>query len=113
VWSARYAGYGASDEENLLKLLLELDGVAPGRRSARYRCVIALVRERGDPAPLIAHGSWEGSIALAPCGRGGFGYDPIFVPTGATHSAAEMSATEKNAVSHRAQALAGLLAQLS
>ena len=112
VYSARYAGPAASDGENLNKLLMELDGVPAGSRGARYRCVIALVRDGEDAAPVLAHGSWEGSIAPAPRGNGGFGYDPIFVPAGAAHTAAEMSAAAKNAVSHRAQALSRLLAQL-
>jgi XTP/dITP diphosphohydrolase len=71
--------------------------------------VIVRVRSASDPAPLIATGSWEGRIADAPRGTGGFGYDPVFVPAGETLTAAEMSAAEKNAVSHRARALRALL----
>ena len=109
VRSARYAGPAASDEENLRRMLAELDGVPPSRRGARYRCVIAMVRGPDDATPLLAHGSWEGSIATGPRGSGGFGYDPIFIPDGAVHTAAEMTAEEKNAVSHRAVALHRLL----
>jgi guanylate kinase/non-canonical purine NTP pyrophosphatase (RdgB/HAM1 family) len=109
VRSARFCGEGASDQANLQRLLAELHEVPPPFRAARYRCVIALVRGADDPEPLIAHGTWEGEIAREPRGTGGFGYDPIFVPVGAQHTAAELDAAEKNAVSHRAQALRRLL----
>jgi XTP/dITP diphosphohydrolase len=112
VRSARYAGEGASDAANLALLLSELEGVAPARRSARYQCVVAWVRAADDPAPLIAHGTWEGHIALEPRGRGGFGYDPAFIPSGGQHTAAELSAEEKNRVSHRALATRALIAAL-
>jgi XTP/dITP diphosphohydrolase len=116
VWSARFAGEGARDEENLQHLLQQLEGVADGRRGARYQCVIVLVRNASDPEPLVAHGTWEGRIAAAPSGSGGFGYDPVFVPAGAagdTRTAARLTPAEKNAVSHRGQALRGLLAGLA
>jgi XTP/dITP diphosphohydrolase len=70
--------------------------------------VIAYVDDAADPAPLIACGSWEGTIASAPVGAGGFGYDPLFVPSGGTVTAAQMPSSDKNAVSHRAHALAEL-----
>ena len=111
VYSARFAGEGASDEANLRKLLSDLSGVAPGQRQARYRCVIVLVRRHDDPEPLIARGSWEGAITLAPRGTGGFGYDPVFLPAGSSRTAAEFDAREKNAVSHRGQALRALVVQ--
>jgi XTP/dITP diphosphohydrolase len=109
VWSARYAGPDATDADNNALLLQELAAVPGAARTARYRCVIAFVRHAADQAPLIAHGSWEGRIATAPRGSGGFGYDPLFVPRGLDHTAAEMSAADKNAVSHRAVALAALV----
>lgn len=112
VRSARYAGEGASDAQNNGKLLLELAGLPDAGRGARYRCVIAFVRNSEDPSPLFAHGSWEGRIAHALRGNGGFGYDPLFVPKGRAVTAAEMDAAAKNAVSHRAQALERLLAAL-
>ncbi len=112
VWSARFAGEGASDEDNLRHLLAELHDVPDGFRQARYQCVIVFVRSAGDRLPLIAHGTWEGSIAHVPRGHGGFGYDPIFVPAGEQRSAAELSSAEKNAVSHRGQALRALVAML-
>jgi XTP/dITP diphosphohydrolase len=113
VWSARYAGPGAADADNNALLLRELAEVPAARRGARYRCVIAYVRSADDPEPLLACGSWEGRIALAPAGAGGFGYDPLFIPAGLAHSAAQMDAAAKNAVSHRGQALAELLRQLA
>jgi XTP/dITP diphosphohydrolase len=112
VRSARYAGEGASDAENLARLLEELEGVPEPRRTARYRCVVVWVRSADDPAPLTGSGTWEGRIALAPRGSAGFGYDPAFVPAGAERTAAELSAEEKNRVSHRAQALRALVAAL-
>jgi XTP/dITP diphosphohydrolase len=105
VYSARYAGEGATDLANLRKMLDELRGVPPDRRSARYQCVIAFARSADDPTPLIAHGSWEGRVLTAPRGTGGFGYDPIFQPLGLDVTAAELSAAEKNARSHRGEAL--------
>jgi XTP/dITP diphosphohydrolase len=71
------------------------------------------VRTADDPAPVTGHGTWEGSVALAPRGSGGFGYDPAFVPAGGRRTAAELSPEEKNRVSHRAQALARLVAALA
>jgi XTP/dITP diphosphohydrolase len=113
VWSARFAGANATDADNIQRLMSELAGVPWGRRVARYRCVLALVRSADDPAPLIASGSWEGRISMQPVGRGGFGYDPLFVPDGDERSVAQLPAAQKNALSHRARALAALLAQLA
>ena len=112
VYSARYAGAQATEADNNARLLSELAGVPPQRRSARYRCVLALVRDAADTAPLIASGSWEGRIALQPAGHGGFGYDPLFLPEGLEVSAAELPLGRKNALSHRARALAALVKQL-
>jgi guanylate kinase len=110
VRSARFAGEGASDAENLRKLLAELHEVPMEFRQARYHCVIAFVRRHDDPEPVVAHGTWEGRIALEPRGRGGFGYDPIFLPADAPGTAAELDSAVKNEVSHRAQALRAWLA---
>jgi XTP/dITP diphosphohydrolase len=109
VWSARYAGPAASDADNNAWLLEELAKVPTADRTARYRCVITYVRHAQDPAPLVASGSWEGRIGMAPVGEGGFGYDPLFIPAGLEMTAAQMTAAAKNAVSHRGQALAALL----
>ena len=112
VRSARFAGEGASDGDNLQHLLAELRDVPQPRRQGRYQCVIVLVRSAEDAQPLIARGSWEGHIATAPRGGGGFGYDPVFVPLGERRSTAELEPREKNALSHRAQALRALVAML-
>jgi XTP/dITP diphosphohydrolase len=116
VWSARFAGEGATDDENLKHLLQQLEGIPDGRRGARYQCVIVLVRSGSDPEPLVAHGTWEGRIAAAPRGSGGFGYDPVFVPAGNVgdaRTAAQLTPAEKNVVSHRGLALRALLAGLA
>jgi len=112
VLSARFAGEGASDAANLAHLLGELAGVPEARRTARYRCVVVWVRSADDPAPLTGSGTWEGRIALAPRGSGGFGYDPVFIPEGERRTAAELSSEDKNRLSHRAQALRALVAAL-
>jgi XTP/dITP diphosphohydrolase len=113
VWSARFAREGASDEENLRHLVSQLEGVPAGQRQAHYQCVIVFLRHAEDEAPLVARGSWAGHIALAARGRGGFGYDPVFVPEGSLASAGQLTSAHKNAVSHRAQALAALVAMLA
>jgi XTP/dITP diphosphohydrolase len=112
VHSARYAGEHASDADNLHKMLSELEGVPLNRRTARYRCVIAHVRNAADPQPLLVTGTWEGLILDTPRGQGGFGYDPIFLPAGMDRTAAELAADEKNRLSHRAQALSQLVKML-
>jgi XTP/dITP diphosphohydrolase len=112
VYSARYAGPGATDEQNNALLLAELAAVPDAQRTARYRCVLALVHGAQDPAPLLAEGSWEGRIAHERAGSGGFGYDPYFIPIGHTCTAAQLTAAEKNALSHRGLALRALIALL-
>jgi XTP/dITP diphosphohydrolase len=112
VYSARYAGEGASDEANLAKLLDALRGLADARRTARYRCVIVFVESADDAQPLVGEGTWEGRIIDARRGSGGFGYDPSFVPAGDSRTVAEMPAAEKHAQSHRGQAMRAFLAQL-
>mgnify|MGYP000630246923 CR=1 FL=1 len=108
VISARYAGVGASDEGNLLKLLADLENIPTEQRSARFVCVIVLMRHANDPLPLIAQGTWEGTILKQSIGENGFGYDPVFwVPTHQKASA-ELTPEEKNAMSHRGQALSKL-----
>ena len=110
VHSARYAGPSASDADNNRRLLAELAGLEP--RTARYRCVLVLLRAAQDTAPLIASAAWEGRIALSPAGAGGFGYDPLFTPAGEQRTVAELPAELKQQHSHRAQAVRALLAQL-
>jgi XTP/dITP diphosphohydrolase len=113
VRSARFAGVAASDADNNALLLERLAGTALPRRTARYRCVLALVRGAEDPAPLLAEGLWEGLIGFAPVGHGGFGYDPLFLPAGMSGTAAELSLEVKNRLSHRALALAQLVTKVA
>jgi XTP/dITP diphosphohydrolase len=112
VYSARFAGEGAGDQANLDKLLASLAGLPDSKRGARYRCVIVFVRDADDTQPLVGEGTWEGRIIAERRGRGGFGYDPSFVPRGETSTVAEMPAATKHAASHRGQALRAFLAQL-
>jgi len=118
VFSARYAGEGASEQDNNARLLAELASVSEAARTARYRCVLALVRAADDPAPLLAYGSWPGSIAPAARGAGGFGYDPLFIPErpfmagSEPQTAAQMPLALKNRLSHRAMAMRSLMQAL-
>jgi XTP/dITP diphosphohydrolase len=112
VYSARFAGENASDEDNNRKLLAELHGVPADRRQARYQCVIVFVRDDAGAAPLVARGTWEGQVITEPRGSGGFGYDPLFVPAGMHDTAAQLEPARKNELSHRAQALRALVAVL-
>jgi XTP/dITP diphosphohydrolase len=106
VRSARYAGQGAGDQANLDKLLAELAGVPPERRTARFRCAAVLVdRELGE---WSAEGVWEGRLLEAPRGTGGFGYDPVFVPDGWDRTSAEVDQATKDAASHRGKAFRAL-----
>jgi XTP/dITP diphosphohydrolase len=112
IYSARYAGEGAADAENIEKLLNELEGVPFESRTARFHCVIVLVKTIDDPDPLICHGLWEGVIAESPSGDNGFGYDPVFFVPELGCTSAELSPAIKNRHSHRGQALQKLLQQL-
>ena len=109
IYSARYAGEDASDEQNLQKLLTALENVPDERRQAQFHCVLVYVRHAADPVPLVCHGSWAGEIARAPAGAGGFGYDPIFTVPELGKTAAELSKEQKRAISHRGTALKLLL----
>ena len=112
IYSARYAGAGASDQANLEKLLADLDTVAEGARTARFQCLLVYLRHAQDPTPLICQGTWEGRILFAPRGDNGFGYDPVFhVPTHDC-SSAELPPEVKNTLSHRGQALRQLVDSL-
>ncbi len=112
VYSARFAGPGSSDADNNALLVEKLRDIPPDRRSARYRAVIVLMHHAADPSPLICEGSWEGMIRLEPAGTGGFGYDPYFYLPELGCTSAELSAEDKNRLSHRGQALAELKRRL-
>lgn len=113
IYSARFAGPDASDQQNLDKLLVELQARPDAPRTAQFHCVLVYMRHADDPTPLVCHGSWAGNIQSAPSGNGGFGYDPVFYVPDLGCTAAELTKTEKNAVSHRGQALKLLLDALS
>jgi XTP/dITP diphosphohydrolase len=110
VYSARYAGEPKSDAANNAKLLADL--ASHEDRSAYYYCVLVYVRHADDPQPVIAEGLWHGEIATAPSGEGGFGYDPYFYLPALQKTAAELTSAEKNAQSHRGQALRELIGKL-
>jgi len=112
IYSARYAGPRASDQDNLAKLLHELRDVPASRRGARYQCALAFMRWDLDPSPIVCQASWEGRLIDVPRGSGGFGYDPIFELPDRGLTAAELAPLEKNLISHRAQALRELLEKL-
>jgi XTP/dITP diphosphohydrolase len=113
IYSARFAGAGADEQANNNKLLAALAEVPDAARTARYRCVMVYLRHAQDPTPIICLGTWEGRILRERRGHNGFGYDPLFfVPTQGC-AAAELDAATKDSLSHRGQALRGLVAQLT
>jgi XTP/dITP diphosphohydrolase len=107
VRSARYAGVDADDDANVAKLLTALAG--KNDRAACFHCVLVALERADDPAPAIAVGRWSGTIAAAPAGGRGFGYDPVFFDATLGRTAAQLSAATKNRVSHRGQALRALV----
>lgn len=113
IYSARFAGAGASDQANLEKLLQDLADVPEGRRGARFQCVIVVMAHASDPTPLIFQGTWEGSILHEPVGDNGFGYDPVFWVPDQNCSSAQLPAETKNRLSHRGQALARFVSALN
>lgn len=112
IRSARYAGEPGSDEANNRKLLEALQQIPEGQRTARYWCILVLLKHTEDPVPLIVQMNWEGEILSRPRGDGGFGYDPLFWVPEKSMSAAQLSAREKNLLSHRGRALQALVEQL-
>lgn len=113
VRSARYAGVGASDEDNVQALLTALKDVPEAQRTAQFHCVLVYLRHADDPTPVICHGRWPGRILEQPAGNGGFGYDPVFFAPEFGCSAAELTREQKGGVSHRGRALRLLVEQLS
>jgi XTP/dITP diphosphohydrolase len=108
IHAARYSGPEVDAEANNDKLLAELAELPKAGRGARYRCAMVFVRGAADPSPVIAEASWEGSIGFERRGRGGFGYDPLFIVAGTNITVAEMAEQDKNLVSHRGKALVAL-----
>jgi XTP/dITP diphosphohydrolase len=112
IYSARYSGADATDQKNLAKLLEDLEGVPSAERSARFHCVLVLMRHENDPTPIVCHGKWEGEILTKASGSNGFGYDPIFWVPEKQCASAELSASEKKSLSHRGKALKQLFETL-
>lgn len=112
IYSARFAGVGASDQANLEKLLEALQDVPEERRGARFQCVMVFMRHANDPTPLICQGTWDGRITTTPQGDNGFGYDPVFWVPDCHCTSAQLPPDEKNRRSHRGQALAQLIKHL-
>ncbi len=112
IYSARYAGEHGNDAGNNAKLLDALKDVPDAERTARFFCAAVFMSDARDPCPLVAQSPWEGHIARAARGEHRFGYDPLFIPTGESRSGAEMSASEKNRISHRALAVRALCEQI-
>ena len=108
IHAARYSGPEVDAETNNDKLLAELADVPVARRGARYRCAMVFLRDAADSSPVIAEASWEGSIGFARRGRGGFGYDPLFIVAGTDLTVAEIPEEDKNRASHRGKALQAL-----
>ena len=110
IYSARYAGENASDEDNIIKLLSRMDDVDD--RNASFWCAMVFVRYASDPEPIIVEKSWEGQILRELKGNNGFGYDPIFYLPELNCTSAQLSAEEKNRKSHRGQALQEIIKHL-
>ena len=112
IYSARFAGVGASDADNLEKLLNDLKAIDNAPRQARFQCLMVLMKHELDPTPLICQGTWEGEIVDTPQGDNGFGYDPIFYVASEACTSAQLPPDKKNALSHRGKALQCLLDKL-
>lgn len=112
IYSARYAGEDATDQQNLEKLLDAMTDVPEKQRSARFHCVLVLMRHANDPTPIVCHGKWEGRILSKAHGDNGFGYDPVFFVPEENCASAELEPTRKKQLSHRGKALEQLFATI-
>ncbi len=113
IYSARFSGENATDEKNNLRLLSLLQEIPEEQRTARFQCLLVMMRHAEDPTPLICQGTWEGRISFVPQGDNGFGYDPLFLIPELGLTSAQLEKTEKNRISHRGQAMRLLLEKLS
>jgi len=112
IYSARFAGENATDQDNIDLLLNKLEGVGKAQRSARFQCVLVYMRHALDPTPIICQGTWEGEIIDISQGENGFGYDPIFWVESEQCTSAQLSKQRKSELSHRGRALSMLIEQL-
>ncbi len=113
IYSARFAGKNASDEDNNKKLLADLNNIPESQRSARFQCLLVFIRHENDPAPLISQGSWQGNILFEALGENGFGYDPLFFVPEKNCSSAQLPPEIKNKISHRGLAIADLVQRIN
>lgn len=109
IYSARFAGETATDQDNIDKLLNKLEGIMPEQRKARFQCVLVYMRHELDPTPIICQGTWEGSITENQDGTNGFGYDPVFWVESEQSTSAQLSKQRKSELSHRGKALTQLV----
>ncbi|WP_391089021.1 XTP/dITP diphosphatase [Vibrio sp. NH-UV-68] len=113
IYSARYAGEDATDQQNLNKLLAAMQDVPEEKRTARFHCVLVLMRHENDPTPIVCHGQWQGRILTEAHGENGFGYDPVFYVSEDNCASAELEPARKKQLSHRGKALQQLFAILA
>lgn len=111
IYSARFAGAGATDQTNIALLLEKMAAVPAEQRQAQFHCVLVYLRHAADPTPLISHGIWHGTITQSPVGSNGFGYDPIFWLPELACTSAQLTKSQKQQLSHRGQALQQLQSQ--
>ena len=112
IYSSRFAGANASDDDNIDKLLREMHNIPSAKRTARFRCVVAFLGTVSLDQPIFFEGEWAGYIAKERTGKNGFGYDPIFVDLQSKLTAAELNSDQKNTISHRGKAIQSLKSYL-
>ena len=112
VYSSRFAGDNASDDDNIDKLLRKMHNIPTDKRTARFRCVVAFLGTSSDDQPVFFEGEWAGYIAKERRGKNGFGYDPVFVDLQSNLTAAELESDQKNKISHRGKAVQSLKSYL-
>ena len=112
VYSSRFAGNNASDDDNIDKLLKKMHNIPTEKRTARFRCVVAFLGTSSDDQPVFFEGEWAGYIAKERRGKNGFGYDPVFVDLQSNLTAAELESDQKNKISHRGKAVQSLKSYL-
>ena len=112
VYSSRFAGDNASDDDNIDKLLRKMHNIPTEKRTARFRCVVAFLGTSSDDQPVFFEGEWAGYIAKERRGKNGFGYDPVFVDLQSNLTAAEFESDQKNKISHRGKAVQSLKSYL-
>ena len=112
VYSSRFAGDNASDDDNIDKLLRKMHNIPTEKRTARFRCVVAFLGTSSNDQPVFFEGEWAGYIAKERTGKNGFGYDPVFVDLQSNLTAAELESEQKNKISHRGKAMQSLKSYL-